>query len=145
MYNTPAGDVEQLLTIAEVTNKYHFTYFEAWAMDALYNVTTGLHGPPQASCEFSHCSSAWIKRLFEVALLCGHTPLLNYVVDRWVERTVARDVRPVHALEIADRSAIRKLQGYAYYMQLLEMDDDFKPGMVEDGEEYSRLATATEY
>ncbi|KAI0755085.1 hypothetical protein C8Q80DRAFT_1142848 [Daedaleopsis nitida] len=138
VYNTPAANVERLLTIAEMADKYHFASIETWAVDALYNVISGLHGPPQPEYELTHCSSAWMKRLLEVALLCGHTPLRNYVADRWVERILARDLRPVHALEIADRSGIRRLQGYAYYVQLLEMDENFEPGVVEDGKQYAR-------
>ncbi len=126
-----------------MTNKYHFASIETWAVDALYNVISGLHGPAQPQYELGHCSSAWMKRLLEVALLCGHTALRNYVAERWVDRIVARDLRPVHALEIADRSGIRRLQGYAYYVQLLEMGDNFDPGVVEDGRQYSRSRLGT--
>ncbi|KAM5530573.1 hypothetical protein V8D89_015767 [Ganoderma adspersum] len=143
IYNTPSANVDRLLTIAEMTNKYHFASIETWAVDALYNVISGLHGAPQPQYELRHCSSAWMKRLLEVALLCGHTALRNYVAERWVERIVARDLRPVHALEIADRSGIRRLQGYAYYVQLLEMGDSFDPGVVEDGKQYSRSRLGT--
>ncbi|KAI1793329.1 hypothetical protein LXA43DRAFT_238293 [Ganoderma leucocontextum] len=143
IYNTPAANVDRLLTIAEMTNKYHFASIETWAVDALYNVISGLHGSPQPQYELGHCSSAWMKRLLEVALLCGHTALRNYVAERWVDRIVARDLRPVHALEIADRSGIRRLQGYAYYVQLLEMGDSFDAGVVEDGKQYSRSRLGT--
>ncbi|TFK87481.1 hypothetical protein K466DRAFT_586332 [Polyporus arcularius HHB13444] len=145
-YNTPAADVERLLTIAEMTNKYHFASIETWAVDALYNVISGLHGPPQKQYQLGSCSSTWMKRLLEVALLCGHEPLRNYVADKWVERIRKRNLRPVHALDIADRSRMRRLQGYAYYVQLLEMGDGFDPGVTEDGEQYARSrlgATAT--
>ncbi|KAI0700363.1 hypothetical protein C8T65DRAFT_657830 [Cerioporus squamosus] len=145
-YNTPAADVERLLTIAEMTNKYHFASIETWAVDALYNVISGLHGPPQKQYQLGLCSSAWMKRLLEVALLCGHEPLRNYVADKWVERIRTRNLRPVHALDIADRSRLRRLRGYAYYVQLLEMGDSFDPGVTEDGEQYARsrlTATAT--
>ncbi|TBU31805.1 hypothetical protein BD311DRAFT_818508 [Dichomitus squalens] len=144
VYNTPAANVDRLLTIAEVTIKYHFVSIEKWAFDALYNAISGLHGPPQERYQLGHCSSAWMKRLLEVALLCGHTRLRDYVVERWVDRIAARDLRPVHALEFADRSGIKRLQGYAYYVQLLEMGDGFDPGAVEDGEQHarSRLALA---
>ena len=138
IYNTPAANMDRLLSIAEMTNKYHFTSIETWAVDALYNVISGLHGPPQVQYELGHCSSAWMKRLLEIALLCGHMALRNYVAERWVDRIVARDLRPIHALEIASRSGVRRLQGYAYYVQLLEMGNNFNPGVVEDGKQYSR-------
>ena len=138
VYNTPTADVDRLLTIAEMTNKYHFTSTEGWAVGALNNVIRGRHGPPQPQYELSHCSSQWMKRLLEVALLCGHTELRDYVAERWVERIIARDLRPVHALEIAERSGVRRLEGYAYYIQMLEMDDDFTPGVAEDGKKFQR-------
>ena len=69
MYNTPAADVDRLLTIAEMTNKYNFASMEKWAVDALYNVISGLHGAPQEQYQLGRCSSAWMKRLLEVALL----------------------------------------------------------------------------
>ena len=138
IYNTPAADVDRLLTIAEMTNKYHFASIEKWAVNALYNVISGLHGPPQQQYELGQCSSAWMKRLLEVALLCGHNELRDHVAKRWVERIIQRDLRPVHALEIAERSGVKSLLGYAYYVQLLEMDEDFSPGVVEDGKQYAR-------
>ncbi|KAI1785492.1 hypothetical protein LXA43DRAFT_899785 [Ganoderma leucocontextum] len=139
IYNTPDANVDQLLTIAEMANKYHFASIETWAVSALYNVLTGMHGPPQPQHELGHCSSAWMKQFLEVALLCGHTALRDHVAERWVDRIVARDLRPIDALEIADRSGIRRLQGYSYYVQLFEMGDNFDPCVVEDD---SRLDTA---
>ena len=130
------------MTIAEMTNKYHFTSTETWAVDALHDVMRGTYGPPQTQYELGRCSSTLMERLLGVALLCGHTALRDYVVQRWVDRIVARDLRPIHALEIADNNGIIRLQGYAYYVQLLEMDDRFEPGVMEDGKEHSRLATA---
>ena len=83
-----------------------------------------------------------MKRVFETALLCNHAPLLTLVVERWVDRIAARALRPIHALDIVDRSNSRQFQGYAYYVQLLEMDDDFRPGVLEDGNRYSRFPNA---
>ncbi|EIW59153.1 uncharacterized protein TRAVEDRAFT_122112 [Trametes versicolor FP-101664 SS1] len=137
-YNTPEGNVDRLLTICEMTNKYHFASTESWAVDALYNVVSGLHGPPQQQRHPSQCSSAWMKRLLEVALLCGHEKLRTLVATRWVNRIVTRDLRPIHALEIAARSGEGSLAGYAYYTQLLEMGPGFDPGVVEDGRQYAR-------
>ncbi len=77
-----------------------------------------------------------MKRLLEVALLCGHTALRNKVTEQWVDRIVALDLPPIYALEIADRSGSRRLQGYAYYVQLLKMDDNFELGVVEDSKRY---------
>lgn len=143
IYNTPAANVDRLLTIAEMKNKYHFASIELWAVDALHNVLSGLYGDPQPQYDLRYCSSAWMKRVLEVALLCKHDALRNYVVERWVERIFARELRPVHAFEIADRGGIRRLLGCAYYVQLLEMGDSFDPGVIEDGKQYSRSRLRT--
>ncbi|KAI0631961.1 hypothetical protein C8Q77DRAFT_1059613 [Trametes polyzona] len=137
-YNTPAGNVDRLLTICEMTNKYHFATTETWAVNALYNVVTGLHEIPPPQHHPDHCSSAWMKRLLEVALLCGHGKLRELVAKCWVDRIITRDLRPIHALEIAARSGERHLAGYAYYVQLLEMGPDFDPGVLEDGKQFAR-------
>ncbi len=124
-----------------MANKYHFTSIELWAVGALYNIVSGLHRPPPSQYDLGQCTSGWMKRLMEVALLCGHTALHNDVAEQWVNRIVAHDLCPTHALEIADRSGVRRLQGCAYYAQLLEMDDNFEPSIVEDGKQYSPSAT----
>ncbi|KAI0369370.1 hypothetical protein BV20DRAFT_946171 [Pilatotrama ljubarskyi] len=142
-YNTPEANVDRLLAICEMTNKYHFASIEAWAIDALYNVIARLHGPPQQRYDLAHCSSEWMRKLLEVALLCGHDKLLNLVTNRWVDRIVARDLRPIHALDIAARCGKEKLLGYAYYVQLLEMGPDFSPGVVEDGPQFARTRSGT--
>ncbi|KAI8994180.1 hypothetical protein BD414DRAFT_481654 [Trametes punicea] len=137
-YNTSESDMDRLLTICEMTNKYHFASIENWAIDAVYNVVSGLHGPPQPQYHLNTCTSSWMRRLLEVAVLCGHERLRDFVASRWVDRITARDLRPVHALDIAARSSTRNLEGIAYYVQLLEMGPGFDPGVVEDGEMYSR-------
>ncbi|KAI0670917.1 hypothetical protein C8Q78DRAFT_1032790 [Trametes maxima] len=142
-YHTPAADMDRLLVICEMTNKYHFASIETWAVDALFSAISGLHGPPQQPYHLGHCSSVWMKRLLEVALLCGHAKLHEFVAKCWVDRLLARDLRPVHALEIATRSGDRNLAGYAYYVQLLEMGPDFDPGVVEDGRPYARASLAS--
>ncbi|KAH9931668.1 uncharacterized protein BXZ73DRAFT_77692 [Epithele typhae] len=109
-YNTPAGDVDRLLTIAEMTNKYHFASIEKWAVDALYNVISGLHGAPQEQYALATCTSAWMKRLLEVAMLCDHPRLRDLVAESWMVRIIALDLRPVHALDVADHSGLRHLR-----------------------------------
>ncbi|KAJ8482932.1 hypothetical protein ONZ51_g5062 [Trametes cubensis] len=137
-YNTSAANINRLLTICEMTNKYSFASTESWAIDTVYNVLSGLYGPPQRQYDLATCSSAWIRRLLEVAILCGHKRLIEYVSSRWADRIMARDLRPIHALEIAARGGSSKLAGIAHYVQLLEMGADFDAGVVEDGPQYGR-------
>lgn len=129
--------MDRLLTVVEMTDKYHFATIKMWAADALYNVISGLHGTPKPQYELGRCTPVWMKRLLEVAILSGHTALRDYIAEQWVSRIAIGDFSPAHALEIADRAGIRKLQGYAYYTQLLAMGDDFEPNatdVAEDGE-----------
>ncbi|KAI0766450.1 hypothetical protein BD413DRAFT_481069 [Trametes elegans] len=137
-YNTPGGNIDRLLTICEMTNKYHFASMETWAVDALFNVISCLHGPPAQQYHLTCCSSSWMKRMLDVALLCGHERLRQHVADRWTDRILARDLRPVHALDVPLQTGTSKLVGTAYYVQLLEMGPDFDPGVVEDGKQYAR-------
>ncbi|KAI0821954.1 hypothetical protein BC628DRAFT_1412524 [Trametes gibbosa] len=137
-YASPAANLDRLLTICEMTNKYHFASTEAWAVNALYTDISGLHAPPPPPYRLSYCSSAWMRRLLEVAHLCVHVPLRQLVVKRWIERILARDLRPVHAMEIAARTGETALAGHAYYAQLLEMGPGFDAGVIEDGKQYAR-------
>lgn len=117
-----------------MTNKYHFASIETWAADALYKVVSGLYGSPQPQYELGHYSLVWMRRLLKIAILRGDTALRDYVVEQWVKRIATGDFNPVDALEVADRVGISRLQGYAYYVQLQEMDDDFEAEVAEDGE-----------
>ncbi|KAH9947432.1 hypothetical protein B0H21DRAFT_691983 [Amylocystis lapponica] len=122
-YNTVKADIAQLLTIAEATNKWHFASVEAWAIDAVYNVTSGVHGAP--AHDLAHCTSAKLARVLAVALLCGHARLRDFAVDKWTHRILARELRPAPALAIADRHGLPGLAGIAYYVQLMEMGPNF--------------------
>ncbi|KAH9847926.1 hypothetical protein C2E23DRAFT_846287 [Lenzites betulinus] len=137
-YSTPAANLDRLITICEMTNKYNFTSTESWAVGALFTVVTGLHSPPPPQYRLSHCSSAWMRRLLEVAHLCGHEPLRQLVAKRWSERIGARDLRPIHALEVAAQTGEAALRDWAYYVQLLELGPDFDAGVLEDGKQYAR-------
>lgn len=141
-YYNPAADVEQLLAIAEMSNKYHLKSIQKWAVDALHTVLSGLHGPPTTTQFNLSCgSSAWMKQVLGVAILSGHSGLLNSVPNRWADRISARDLHHIHALETADRNGVRCPQVSAYFTQLLEVDDAFALGVMEDGNRFSRSVT----
>ncbi|KDQ62746.1 hypothetical protein JAAARDRAFT_701708 [Jaapia argillacea MUCL 33604] len=118
VYNTPKADISHLLTIAEITNKYHFATIETWAVDALYNVLSGAYGTP--SNELASCSSDRIARVLEIAILCNHHRLRDNVIAQWTNRILSRTLWPGPALTFSDKYNLRSLQGVAYYVQLME-------------------------
>ncbi|KZT19975.1 hypothetical protein NEOLEDRAFT_1076570 [Neolentinus lepideus HHB14362 ss-1] len=121
-YNSASADVDNLITIAEITNKYHFTSVETWAVDALHNVLSGVYGKSQT--DLATCDSTLLARLLETAILCNHTRLRSLIVSKWSNRILLRDVSPALAIVVADRHALRSLQGIAYYVQLMEVGCD---------------------
>lgn len=129
-YNTANADADALLNIASITNKYHFASIESWAVDALYNVVSGLHGTPLH--DLSIFSSVRMARILEVALLCGHQRLKEFVVKTWTKRILQRNLRPFLALAVAEKYELRGLLGVAYYVQLMDMEEGFEMDKVEE-------------
>ncbi|EPQ54673.1 hypothetical protein GLOTRDRAFT_130023 [Gloeophyllum trabeum ATCC 11539] len=121
-YNSPTADIDNLITVAEITNKYHFASVETWAVDALHDVLSGTYGLPQT--DLAICDSALMARLLETAILCNHTRLRSLIVSKWTNRILLRDLSPTLAIVLADRHMLRSLQGIAYYVQLMEMGSD---------------------
>ncbi|TFK52351.1 hypothetical protein OE88DRAFT_1698157 [Heliocybe sulcata] len=121
-YNSTTAAIDSLMTIAEMTNKYHFTTMETWAVDALHNVLSGAYGKPQT--DLATCNSTTLARLLETAILCNHTGLRSLIVSKWANRILLRDIGPALAIVVADRHALRSLQGIAYYVQLMEVGSD---------------------
>ncbi|PCH40238.1 hypothetical protein WOLCODRAFT_136741 [Wolfiporia cocos MD-104 SS10] len=119
-YNTASADIPKLLSIALITNKYHFEKTTEWAIDAVYSVVTGEYGDPAPCGDLSKLSSATLARIAAVALACGHTRLVYYVVQRWADRIQARELSPRPAMAFADEHGLSTLRGVAYYVQLMD-------------------------
>ena len=124
-----AVDVDRLLTIAEMTNKYHFTSTSSWAMSALCEVTECPPQPWRATRAMHRpfvpawCTAPTLRRIIEVAHLCGHQMLCDHVAEKWVELILVGWANPVHAMAVADEYGLARLKGTSYYETLLLCDD----------------------
>ncbi|KAH9841412.1 uncharacterized protein C8Q71DRAFT_803146 [Rhodofomes roseus] len=125
-YRTASSDISRLLTVASLTNKYHFISTAWWAVSALYSVTSGEFGPPTHPMgDLTRASTAALIRILEVAMRCGHRRLIDFVVESWSNRILSKDLAPRAAMRVADRWDLDGLRGVAYYVQLMEMGKDF--------------------
>ena len=119
----------QLLTIAQLTNKYHFTTTSAWAISALCQVTDcppepwrayrAVHYPPEPAW----CKAPILRRIIEVALLCGHKLLCDHAVEKWAQLIMVGYANPVYAMDVADAYGLARLAGVAYYETLMACND----------------------
>lgn len=133
--DSPLGSegVDTLCAIACITNKYHFTSTETWAINTIYDRLAGTDKVFEPNISWT---SARMGRVLEAARLCGHSDLENAIVFLWKKRLTQEEVSPGPALAIADKYGIRSLVGAAYYTQLMQM----RPGFVTIEEEKCRTA-----
>lgn len=117
-YTTADAPVPTLLTIAEITNKYHFASTASWAITALYDVFKA--GEATNQWNPTLCRSSLFQRVIQVAILCGHTELCDFAVDKWIDRIMNRSANPILAMSVADKFGLTKLAGVSYYVALLE-------------------------
>ncbi|KZT11883.1 uncharacterized protein LAESUDRAFT_641630 [Laetiporus sulphureus 93-53] len=130
MYNSPDADISKLLIVASITNKYHFVSTSSWAVSAVYSVTSGAYGSPtDPLADLTRVSSSALTRILEVAIRCGHSRLVDYVVECWSNRILNRGLKPRIAIHLADRWGIDSLRGVAYYVQLMQIGSVFEARM----------------
>jgi len=120
------ADIDQLVRIAEITNKYHFCSLEGWAVEAMHKVLSGVYGSPT----FVPTTSDRLSRILEMSIICNHTKLRDFVVARWTSLILSRELEPTIALLVADKYCLRLLLGVAYYVQLMAVGNGF---VVNDG------------
>jgi hypothetical protein len=119
--NSKDADIDGLVKIAEITNKYHFGSLEGWAIEAIYKVLSGKYGEPLQPLK----TSDRLARVLEASILCGHNLLRDLVSDQWTASIITRELDAAPALLIADKYDLRMLLGCAYYMQLMMIGTNF--------------------
>lgn len=126
-YRTASADISRLLTIASLTNKYHFLSTAWWAVSALYSVTSGEFGPPTHPMgDLKRASTTALTQILEIAIRCEHRRLIDFVIESWSNRILNKELAPRAAMRVADRWDLDALRGVAYYVQLMEMGRDFE-------------------
>ena len=133
---TPSADLGQLIDIARVSNKYAFKTLETWALDAIQvyvnrkpcPILSAI--PPPASYTFPAQNAAstsaveggtaaaantdQLTRLIRLAQLCGHTALLDTMIDLLTQLMTSSLQYAYLAMTLADELDIRALKGAAY-------------------------------
>jgi hypothetical protein len=104
------------MNIAEIANKYCFASYEAWAVERIYSMAQESTGP------FSKASPDLFARVLNIAGLCNHAPLLDFVSDRLVPRMLWSNMPLEVITEVAERHGIRRLIGISYYRQLISIE-----------------------
>ena len=126
-YRTASADISRLLTIASLTNKYHFLSTAWWAVSALYSVTSGEFGPPTHPMgDLARASTTALTQILEIAMRCGHRRLIDFVIECWSNRILSKELSPRAAMHVADRWDLDALRGVAYYVQLMEIGKIFE-------------------
>jgi hypothetical protein len=110
-------ELEHLLDIAEITNKYHFTSTESWIANIIHKRVQNSDND-----ELLRGESDLTVRALDVAMLLNHTELRDAVVLTAVNHVLHGLFSPTIALAVADKHSLRTLQGAAYYSQLMAMD-----------------------
>jgi len=113
----------ELLTIAEITHKYHFAELGSWAVQTVESVF----------CQTT-VSQIYHERLLRLATVTNDTRLYETFVSTLTERLMDGTLAPTETLIMADQLQIHNLQGVAYYAQLLALEKNnpdtilFPPG-----------------
>lgn len=113
----PSGDLDLLIKLAMITHKYHFMSTEAWTLDTICSVVS----------DPTRLAGAWytseeLLPLLDVAMLCGHTCLLDLLLSNWEPRLLSGTHPPIPAILAADKYHLNSLQGAAYYACVVDMD-----------------------
>ena len=99
-----------------MTNKYCIGSYEAWALDRILFLSQSPSG------FLRHAPSALCARVLNLAVVCHHEKLLDTVTQRLVSRMLWSEMDREPVLRVAENRGLRKLQGVAYYKELVELE-----------------------
>ncbi|KAG6849797.1 hypothetical protein H0H93_005047 [Arthromyces matolae] len=111
-------NVDRLLNIAAVCNKYCLSSLETFTIERIYslaktpNSTLPLHSFPLDVC----------ARILDLAILCDHQLLEDLMMQILISRTLWYDAPPEAVLRIAEKHNLRTLIGVCSYRQLVSFE-----------------------
>lgn len=108
--------LEKLLNIAELTNKYCIASYESWALERILSLAQNPIG------FLRHAPPALCARALNLAALTNHKKLLDSITHRLVARMLWSDIDRQPILDVAQARGLRKLQGVAYYKELVDLE-----------------------
>ena len=99
-----------------MTNKYCIASYEAWALDRILLLSQNPLG------FLRHAPSILCARVLDLAVVCHHQKLLDTVTQRLVSRMLWSDMDRGPILRVAENRGLHRLQGVAYYKELVELE-----------------------
>lgn len=108
--------INRLLNIAELSNKYCFVSLEGWVLERIYILSQETVGPLR-SASLDVCA-----RMLTVAILCNHRKLLDLITQHLICQILWYNVSSDVITEIAETHGLQVLRGVGYYRQLIDME-----------------------
>jgi len=121
---SPSADLDQLVAIARIANKYAFKSTETWILDALQKYVD--QKPSPYGVPFTHLAAVsashnpkitnteQLTRLIRLAQMCNHERLLNTMIQLLKDLMVGSIQYAYLAMTLADELGLRTLRGVAY-------------------------------
>ncbi|KAL4073206.1 hypothetical protein V8B97DRAFT_197711 [Scleroderma yunnanense] len=131
MVRSSQVDLNRLIDVAKMANKYSFKSTESWALEAiqkyierkpspLFNtIPPGFPFSPSPPPSALHDSKIQISRLIRLAQTCGHPKLLDTMVTVLRQLMSASLHYSYLAMTLSDELDLRELRGLAY-MEILQ-------------------------
>ncbi|KAG6831625.1 hypothetical protein H0H92_008702 [Tricholoma furcatifolium] len=111
-------DIDRLLNVAAVANKYCLCSLETWTIERIYCLANDPNSPsPLHSTPLDRCA-----RMLDLAILCDHQKLQDLITQILISRTLWYSVSPEAVLGIAEKHDLRTLIGVCYYRQLISLE-----------------------
>ncbi|KAK7006459.1 hypothetical protein R3P38DRAFT_2555849, partial [Favolaschia claudopus] len=107
-----AVDLDRILLVAEITNKYHFVSLETWSIKIIESIVPAV--------SFTETRMSFLMRTMTLAERVSNGTLSNAVMVAW-EGALQRGVNPGPLLAILDRDGPSSLSTRTYYAQLFRM------------------------
>lgn len=130
MITSPSADLDQLVAIARISNKYAFKSTETWVLDAIQEYVNRKPSPILPSSvsypiplAFVPTPSSYnpkienteqLTRLIRLAQLCNHEKLLNTMIQLLRDLMIGSVQYAYLAMTLADELGLRTLRGVAY-------------------------------
>lgn len=103
----------ELISIAEITNKYHFEQIGSWAVKTLQTMIGQKTVAPM-----------YLERILRMVLVFDDKQVFEAFLSTLTAGLMDQTLPPTEMLIIADRLQIRELQGVAYYAQLMALQQN---------------------
>ncbi|KAJ7606567.1 hypothetical protein DFH06DRAFT_240104 [Mycena polygramma] len=115
--NDPEANIERLVAVARMSNKYCLSSFETWALGIVW-----IHCRSDRDY-LNGCAENMLGEIYEAAAAWGRQPadLCSLVEQKWLSRLRRRDLQLRHALDFGEAHGMQAFLAEAYYQQARDM------------------------